>query len=750
MNHFHSMDKTFMRRKRNLYLGIVAAFASLCLSDTTGRSQAAEPPEAGTRTLSVKALAEQARSSVVVISHFGREGRVDGVGSGFIISEDGLIATCQHVIGEARPIMVRLADGREFQVTEVYASDRKLDLAIVRIDADGLPALPLGDSDLLKQGSLVVAMGSPQGLDHSVVQGVVSAIREFENSPMIQLAIPIEPGNSGGPLLDMQGRVHGLLTLKSALTDNLGFAMPVNALKLLLDKPNPVPMNRWLTIGTLDPRLWEPVFGARWTQHAGQIRVEEPGEGFGGRALCLWRDVEATVRLNDESGAAGIVFASDGNHRHYGFYPSSGQLRLTRFNGPSVFSWTILQQINTALYRPGDWNHLRIRVEPNEIICFLNGEVLARVPEMEAMGARVGLAKFRQTQAEFKQFRVGRNLSNGDVNPELLAELTETISNVIVKHRDALDADLDQAAEPFRRQPELSRRLLVQQARALERNAAWMRRLADELHWQGAVDQLSELFDRDESEIDLVHAALLISRIDNSDLDIEAYRRELDRLASEVENRLTRGATSSERLAALTRFLFVDSGFHGSRGDYYHRANSYLDAVIDDREGLPITLSVLYIELARRLNVPNVVGIPLPGHFVVQYRPENAEAQLIDVFDGGRSMTLGEAAAIANAYSDDAEADLKLEAATKREIIQRMLRNLVGTALRSNNVASGLPYLDALVALTPNGGMERWSRAMLRMRVGETSGAREDFQWLLRNRPDGIDLERIEGLLRSL
>jgi len=102
---------------------------------------------------------------------------------------------------------VQLSNGRRYEVSEVHAWDRKLDLAVVRIEASNLPALPLGDSDALKQGASVVAMGNPLGLDRSIVQGVVSAKRDFDGLEMIQLAIPIESGNSGGPLLDMHGRV---------------------------------------------------------------------------------------------------------------------------------------------------------------------------------------------------------------------------------------------------------------------------------------------------------------------------------------------------------------------------------------------------------------------------------------------------------------------------------------------------------------------------------------------------------------
>src|SRR5439155_5849506 len=129
--------------------------------------------------------------------------------------------------------------------TVVYATDRSGDLAIIRIAAKGLVPLELGDSDKLKDGQSVVALGNPQGLKYSVVSGVVSGQRVLDGRKMIQLAIPLEPGNSGGPLLDRFGKVQGILTLKSALTQNLGFAMPVNALKPLLAKPNPVPLDKW-------------------------------------------------------------------------------------------------------------------------------------------------------------------------------------------------------------------------------------------------------------------------------------------------------------------------------------------------------------------------------------------------------------------------------------------------------------------------------------------------------------------------
>jgi S1-C subfamily serine protease len=156
----------------------------------------------------VQALVAKVQPSVVVITLGDREGRTLGVGSGVIIRQDGLIATNLHVLGEGRPLTVRLFDKREFPVTQIFAHEKSQDLAVVKVEATGLPALELGNSDELQQGQPAVGFGNPQGLEHSVVTGVISALRkDVEGQSMIQLAIPIERGNSGGPVVDLDGKV---------------------------------------------------------------------------------------------------------------------------------------------------------------------------------------------------------------------------------------------------------------------------------------------------------------------------------------------------------------------------------------------------------------------------------------------------------------------------------------------------------------------------------------------------------------
>src|SRR5882724_2160172 len=142
--------------------------------------------------------------------------RREGAGSGFIVTEDGYILTNNHVVGNASKINVTLADGRKFKA-EVVGSDAETDIAVIKIDAGGLPIAVLGDSDDLQQGDWVLAIGSPFGLQQTLTAGIVSAtgreLRESQYNHYIQTDASINPGNSGGPLVNMQGEVVGINTM---------------------------------------------------------------------------------------------------------------------------------------------------------------------------------------------------------------------------------------------------------------------------------------------------------------------------------------------------------------------------------------------------------------------------------------------------------------------------------------------------------------------------------------------------------
>jgi serine protease Do len=730
--------------------GICAIFISSAFVSPAGADEPLPPPreqEPAART--VEELAEQLRPSVVVIMVRGRDARREGLGTGFVISKDGLIATSLHVIGEGRPIAVETAGGKKYDVTAVEATDRAHDLALIRLDGKDLPALPLGDSAKVKDGQPVVAFGNPHGLRSSVVSGVVSGRREIDGQPMIQLAIPVEPGNSGGPVVDLQGRVVGVLTLKSLVTENLGFATAVNSLKPLIARPNPVKMEHWVTIGALDPEEWQSFMGARWRQRAGRIQVEGAGSGFGGRSICVSQrkppelpyEVSVTVKLNDERGAAGLIFRHDGE-RHYGFYPTGGKLRLTRFEGPDVYSWKILDELSTPHYRPGDWNTIKVRLEKDGLKGYVNGELVLESKDTEWAEGQVGLAKFRDTIAEFKNFRLAKDIPSSHLSPDAASRVLKVVDGM-AQGKPISGEVLGKLATQTG-----STQALRDKARDLETQAARLRELSNRVHQQRVYGDIAKLLDKPEAEIDLIQVALLLSKLDNEELDVEAYRQDVDRIAKKIGGGLPKDADERSRLKALNQYLFDQAGFHGSRSEYYSRSNSYLNEVIDDREGLPITLSVLYIEVARRIGL-NIAGIGLPGHFVVRHLPAKGEGDYLDVFDRGKVISADEVKE--RATGDDGEPQEQfLKPVTKRAIIVRMLHNLLRAAQEEQDADAGLRYLDGIVLLEPASGPERFMRAALRFSKGMKDEAREDVDYLVDHPSEGVDRRRLMELQRAL
>ncbi|MSU78709.1 MAG: trypsin-like serine protease [Gemmataceae bacterium] len=702
------------------------------------------------KTPSVEKLAADAKDAIAVIVYTGRDGKQQGLGTGFVISEDGLIATNYHVIGEARPINVQLADGSKHEATAVHASDRKLDLAIVKIDAKRkLKTLPLGDSTALKVGQAIVAIGHPQGLEYSVVAGVLSGTRDVEGVNMLQLAIPIEQGNSGGPVLDADGRVVGIVTMKSLVTANLGFAVPVHALKQLRDRPNPIAMEQWLTIGALDKTEWKTLYGARWRQRTGRILADGAGTGFGGRTLCLSErkppafpfDLVVNVKLDDESGAGGLIFGGDGEDKHYGFYPTGGKLRLTRFDGPTVFSWKILHDKKSDAYRPGDWNTLRVRVEKAKFTCYVNNEKIIEWTDPEYYGTTVGLAKFRDTVAEFKRFQAAPDIASSSV--------TVDFRNAFEKALPTIPLDKESTTTnlaPLLKNPAASAMLLRDKARVLEQQAVAMRKLARTVFHERGIAELAELAKLPDEKIDLARAALLIARLDNEELDIDFYRAEIQRLARLAAERFPKNSKPADKIVALNKFLFNERGFHGSHTEYYAKSNSYLNEVIDDREGLPITLSVLYIEIARELKL-TVVGVPLPGHFMVRHETKGSELQLIDVFEG-KLISRAEAEAKVKKVTGRAPTDADFAPAKKKTILVRMLHNLINVAESEKDVSTMLRYLDGIVAINADAYEERWARAVFRFQTGLRVGSLEDTEYLLKHAP--ADVDRVRELRRIL
>ena len=712
-----------------------------------------------------QALSEKVRKSLVVVRATDRTGDESGFGAGFAVDRPGLIATARHVIGDGRDFIVELPDGKTAKVLEVYASSGQLDLAIIRIDDETLPPLPIS-VEAISESRRLIALGHPRGRRYATASGSFSGIYELEGVKMLELAMPIEPGNSGGPVLTEDGQIVGLVTMKSTVKIGVGYAMPANLIREMIDEPNPIPMSRWKTIGTLDARMWKPVFSGEWRRKAAKIVVNGVGTSFGGRTLCLQQvprpecpfDLKVDVKLGDEEGAAGLVFHSDGGDRHYGFYPSAGNMRLTRFDGPDVGSWTILHNEPHPAYLPEDWNSLLVRIHTDHFECFLNGQKVFESRDDVIPHGAIGLAAFRGTPAEFRRFQTGANLFPAPLNEEQKLTVDKIIGRLSPNHPAGADAAAsviqfgDQAANA-----------LSAEADRVEKKAKRLRELAVEVHESVIRTQLKNVLrvadvsndsapvnDATDSDVSLLHAALLISRMDNPDVDVDVYLERIKLWADEILSTLPKDADEAVRLAAMDRYLFEELGVHGSRHEYYTRANSYINEVIEDREGLPITLSVLYIELGKRLNL-NIQGIGMPGHFIVQFTPSATptDSQMIDPFDHGKRLSEED---IVNRLTEARFPNLPQfrMPQTPVQICERMLSNLLALAESERDEAAVLRYLETLVTLVPTSAEYRAKRLEMRARTGRLTNAIDDANWFIELQADGVDLERVRDLRATL
>jgi hypothetical protein len=203
------------------------------------------PASAQTRRYTVPELTRAMAPAVVFIGNVGPNGQVASIGSGFVVNPDGVIVTNYHVIEGAHGLQVKMKDGEVYDRVDVLDYDVRRDLAVLKVRPfKKLPALALA-ATLPEPGEEAVAIGNPQGLEHTVSVGVVSAYRQAEGYRLIQISVPISPGSSGGPLFNMEGRVIGITSagVVAEGAQNLNFAVPIEYVKPLLEyRSVPVPI----------------------------------------------------------------------------------------------------------------------------------------------------------------------------------------------------------------------------------------------------------------------------------------------------------------------------------------------------------------------------------------------------------------------------------------------------------------------------------------------------------------------------
>jgi len=261
--------------------------------------------------------------------------------------------------------------------------------------------------------------------------------------------------------------------------------------------------------------------------------------------------------------------------------------------------------------------------------------------------------------------------------------------------------------------------------------------------------RFARLVAQPEASIELAHAALLVAAEERPGLDVEHYRARLYELGLTARERIAQ-AGDANSIAALNKFIFEELGFAGNQSDYYDPRNSLLSDVLERRTGIPITLSVVYMEVGRRAGV-RVEGIGLPGHFVVRAEDANGEPVLVDPFNGKVVDADDCQERLDTIYGGQAPlTDAHLQPVATREILARLLRNLKGIYAQAGLYQRALSIIERILLVAPGALEERRDRGALLAQLGRYSEAIVDVQAYLTGARNPPDAERVTEQLKQM
>jgi regulator of sirC expression with transglutaminase-like and TPR domain len=253
-----------------------------------------------------------------------------------------------------------------------------------------------------------------------------------------------------------------------------------------------------------------------------------------------------------------------------------------------------------------------------------------------------------------------------------------------------------------------------------------------------------------DDQINLAKAALYLAQEEYPELDPEEYLNALDSMAVEVEERLPSTHYPLRMIQTINQYLYEDLGFRGNTEQYYEPYNSYLNQVIDRRTGIPLTLSLVYLEVAKRIGFP-MVGVGMPGHFLI--RPAIAEMQIfVDPFNQGEVLFEQDCQErLSQLYGRSMELQPEfLEPVGSRYFLWRMLMNLKAAYLRQEDIPRALAAVERILFLFPDNLLEQRDRGLLYYQLGRWTEAYQDLENYLNQMPTAGDAAVVRELLRRI
>lgn len=262
--------------------------------------------------------------------------------------------------------------------------------------------------------------------------------------------------------------------------------------------------------------------------------------------------------------------------------------------------------------------------------------------------------------------------------------------------------------------------------------------------------KLEDILARPDREVNLAEAALLVAAEEYKGLDVRAYLARLDEMGCALRQRLEDEPRPERAIMALNRYLFHEQGFRGNAEQYYDARNSYLNEVLDRRTGIPISLSTVYMEVARRGGL-EVEGVGLPGHFVVRIQTA-ARPLLVDPFHGGTLLTEKDCQErLDRIFQGRVKLEPKmLRPCRRKEMLERMLRNLKAIYLRDQDTDRALRVVDLIVRIQPGSAEDLRDRGVLYASLDCYGLAARDLESYLALAPSAKDTEELAARLAQL